>query len=146
MRRASDLESRLIEWGREYGGGKYADVGWPGISPISTLMTYHGPAPQGLAPKTRTDRTPADAVEMAVRLLASQQSGWYPAQVIRVEYTLPGQPVDSKLKRLRKVGVQINGRARYSQLLLMARVHVAAALGLRFEDEAERRSAPQKCV
>lgn len=134
MRRPNDLEQRLAEWGNDYGGGRYDDVGWHGYSPLLTLMTYHGPAPQGLNPRNRKDKTPADEVEEAVTALAAQQGGWRAANVLRAEYTLPGQPVDSKIQKLKRFGVQVSGRARYSQLLQLARVHVAASLKLPFSE------------
>jgi hypothetical protein len=37
-RRASDLEARLTEWGKEYGGGKYEDIGWQGKSPAAFFV------------------------------------------------------------------------------------------------------------
>lgn len=139
MRRSHDLEQRLVEWGREYGGSRYDEIGWQGRSPLSTAMTYHGPAPQGLNPKSRKDVTPADQVEAAVALLQHQRSGFAPAQVLRIEYTKPGQTVDGKIPQLRRLGVLISsgpsGRARYSQWLLIARVHVGAALGLPIDAE-----------
>lgn len=134
MRRAHDLEQRLVEWGREYGGGKYDEIGWHGMSQLLTLMTYHGPAPQGLNPKTANDFTPSDQVEVAVSLLQRQRSGFAPAQVLRIEYTKPGQSVDGKIPQLRRIGVHVSDRARYSQLLHIGRVHVGAAIGLPFSD------------
>jgi hypothetical protein len=137
--RANDLESRLVEWGKEYGGGKYEDVGWHGYSPLITLMTYHGQAPQGLNPRTSKDRTPADDVEDAITTLASQQGGWHAANIIRAEYTLSGKPVDAKIQILRslKPPVHVSGRARYSQLLQIGRVHVAAWLHIAFSEVPE---------
>lgn len=134
MRRASDLEQRLVEWGHEYGGGRYEENGWQGISPIVTLMTYHGPAPQGLNPGPSKSRTPADDVQDAVSALAKQGTGWLPAQVMRVEYLLPGQPMEAKLQRLRSVGSPVS-RVRYYQLLRLARIHVAGWLRIPFCDE-----------
>ena len=136
-RRASTLEARLTEWGREYGGGKYEDVGWHGYSPLLTLMTYHGSAPQGLNPRGLKDFTPADEVEAAVTALAAQQGGWLAANVIRAEYTLPGKPAITKIQILRARKIHISDRSRYSQLLNIGHVHVAAWLRITFSSDEE---------
>lgn len=133
-RRATDLEARLVEWGREYGGGRYEANGWPGFSPLLTLMTYHGRSPDGLNPKGGKDATPADEVQAAVVALASQQQGWRAANVINIEYTCPGKPIVAKLQilQVRKPPVQVSDASRYSQLLQVARIHVAAWLKIPF--------------
>lgn len=136
-RRATDLESRLVEWGREYGGGKYEDTGWQGASPLLTMMTYHGRAPQGLNPRNRKDRTPADDVHDAVQALGRQRGGWNASCVIRAEYMLPGQPVIAKLQKLRAAGVSVSDKSRYSQLLREARIHVAAWLRIAFDGDRD---------
>lgn len=133
MRRANDLEQRLIDWGREYGGGRYEEIGWQGLSPLAVLMTYHGPAPQGLNPRGNKDHTPADDVQDAYLALMNQPQGWMPSQVLRLEYTLPGQPVESKLQKLRRIGENVS-RVRYYQHLRIARVHVAGWIRLPFSD------------
>lgn len=134
MRRKNELEGRLIEWGKEYGGGKYENIGWQGKSPIITLMTYHGRAPEGLGYHPNPSKAPADYVEEAVARLQVQRSGYRAAMVIRAEYMLPGQPVVSKLQKLCRIGVDLHGsRSRYSQLLTAARMFVAGHLGLAFD-------------
>lgn len=80
--------------------------------------------------------TAADEVQKAVEALAAQPQGWIPACVIRCEYLTPGQPIESKLGRLRRVGENL-GRVRYYQHLRLARVHVAGWLRLPFDDKAE---------
>lgn len=139
MRRTDDLECRLAEWGREYGGGKYDDTGWQGVSNIYPLTKYHGRPPQGLMPARKGSRTRADDVQDAVMALQEQPNGFRPAMVIRAEYLEPGKPFLSKQQGLKKIG-QGMGRSDYYKSLKIARVHVAAWLHIRFdpleEDEA----------
>ena len=139
-RRATTLESRLVEWGKEFGGGRYENVGWHGYSPMLTLMTYHGSPPQGLNPRSRKDITPADEVEQAVTALAAQQRGWHAANVLRAEYTLPGKPVDAKIQILRSQRVHVPDRTRYSHLLHIGKVHVAGWLRIEFSEPLEMES------
>lgn len=141
-RRATRLEDRLTEWGREYGGGRYGITG-PiidgivgvsyGNSPLASMMKWHGRPPDflGGAPES----TSADEVQDAYEALGKQTGGWTPAQVLRLEYTLPGQPIESKLKRLRAMGENVS-RVRYYQHLRIARVHVAAWIRLPFSEMA----------
>ncbi len=137
-RRATDLESRLIEWGKEYGGGKY-EFASGGGSWLASMMKWHGRPPQGLG--YVATNTAADEVHAAVKALAAQEQGWLPAEVLRCEYWLPGQPVDSKLQKLRRIGDNVS-RVRYYQHLRVARVHVAAWLHLPFDSmEAGERTS-----
>lgn len=132
MRRNDELERRLVEWVKEYGGSRYEDTGWPGTSPISTLMTYHGPAPQGLNPHNRKDWTPADEVQKAVDLLAKQQSGYGPAECLRMEYMHPRLAFVDKRKMLKQIGVEVYAE-KYSRWLEIARKHVAAYLHIPYD-------------
>lgn len=131
-RRATTLEARLCEWGREYGGGKYENVG-SGNSPLASMMKWHGRPPSGLG--FISDNLAADEVQDAIDALIRQPKGWLPANVIRCEYLTPGQPVESKLQRLRAMGENVS-RVRYYEHLRMARVHVAAWLKIPFDDDA----------
>lgn len=132
MRRTNDLEQRLVEWGKEYGGGKYEDNGWQGVSNIYPLTKYHGRPPQGLMPPRRGSRTQADDVQDAVRALETQPAGFRPAMVIRAEYIEHGKPFESKRQGLKKIG-QSMGRSDYYKSLKIARVHVAAWLHIQFD-------------
>jgi hypothetical protein len=132
MRRNNDLESRLVEWGQEWGGGRYDNNGWQGISNIYQLTKYHGRPPQGLMPSRQGNRTQADDVQDAVMALQAQPSGFRPAMVIRAEYQDQGQPFESKRQVLRKIG-QSMGRSDYYKSLKIARVHVAAWLHIQFD-------------
>lgn len=143
-RRATRLEDRLTEWGREYGGGKY-DFSAPieggvvggaaaavyGDSPLASLMKWHGRPPDFLG--SAPSNTAAEEVQDAYEALCKQTGGWTPAQVLRLEYTLPGQPIESKLQRLRAMGENVS-RVRYYQHLRIARVHVAAWVRLPFSE------------
>lgn len=124
-RRATDLEARLVEWGKEYGGGKYEHESG-GSSPLASLMKWHGRPPTGLG--FVPVNTAADEVHAAVKALAQQTSGYAAANVIRCEYWMPAQPVQAKMQKLRAMGIPVSDRARYSQLLRDARIHVAGWL------------------
>jgi hypothetical protein len=125
-----DLETRLIEWGKEYGGGKYGSSGG-GSSVLATLMKWHGRAPFGL--NSAPAGTASEEVNEAVLALALQEKGFAPSQVIRIEYTLPGQPRESKRQKLAKIGLQM-GDVRYCQHLRLAKIHVAGWLRIPFSD------------
>ena len=131
MKRAADLEARLVEWGKEYGGSRYENTGWQGISPLAQLMKYHGRPPQGLNPARLPIDGAADKVEQAVRALESQEDGWKAAQALRCEYMTPGLANEARRQRLSRVGVQCS-RAQYYQLLRMGLIHVAAWLRIGF--------------
>ncbi|MDE2427001.1 MAG: hypothetical protein KGO96_13970 [Elusimicrobia bacterium] len=140
-RRATTLETRLIEWGQEYGGGKYGlnatiengvVVGASyGPSPLASMMKWHGKAPDGLGQSTGC--TAADEVDEAVRALASQPQGLLPSIIVTLEYWLPGQPVEAKQMRLRKRGDNVS-RVRYYQHLRVARIHIAGWLHIPFSE------------
>ena len=132
-RRATTLEARLTEWAREYGGGKYErHVGY-GDSPLASLMKWHGRPPTGLG--FVSDNMAADEVQHAIDALSKQPRGWLPACVIRCEYLTPGQPMESKLQRLRRIGQNVS-RVRYYEHLRLARVHVAGWLRIPFDGPA----------
>jgi hypothetical protein len=133
MRRNSDLEARLEEWAREYGGTRYEDNGWQGISPLASIIKYHGRAPQGLNPRRIETNGTADEVEVAVRALEAQKVGAVPAAVIRCHYFAGDVPRDIRLQRLAKVGNRMES-TRYSHHLRMAKMHVAAWLHLPFSE------------
>jgi hypothetical protein len=132
-RRNRDLENRLEEWGREYGGGKYEDIGalksW-----LGSMVKWGGRAPTGLGQVPLN--TAADDVQEAIDALAKQSHGELPALVIRCEYLTPGQPIYSKLGRLRRIGHNV-GNVRYYQHLRLARIHVAAWLRIPYADTEE---------
>lgn len=132
-RRATTLEARLVEWSREYGGGKYETYIGLGNSPLASLMKWHGRPPTGLG--FVSDNMAADEVQDAIEALDAQAKGRTSAQVIRCEYLTPGQPMESKLQRLRSIGENVS-RVRYYEHLRLARVHVAAWLRIPFDDDS----------
>jgi hypothetical protein len=133
-RRSADLEARLTEWGREYGGGKYESYIGMGNSPLASMMKWHGRPPTGLG--SGSEFTAADEVEDAVDALLKQSTGWIPGNVIRCEYLTPGKPVLSKLQELRAMGIQLQ-RVQYYQKLREARIHVAAWLRIPMSESDE---------
>ncbi|MGH8158385.1 MAG: hypothetical protein ACREPQ_09705 [Rhodanobacter sp.] len=140
MRRTADLEARLTDWANVYGGGRYGIS--DGLkSPMGSMMKWGGRPPSGLGQDPPTPE--ADAVQDAVRALERQQHGWLPAQVLRCEYLTPGQPIDSKLQRLRAAGSSVSDRARYAQLLAEGRKHVAAWIRLPYSEEVTRPDTPR---
>lgn len=125
--RISELERRLIEWAEEYGGGRYDNIGWPGTSTLSVMMTYHGRAPQGLQQRTVIG-TAADEIELIVREMAKQPGGRTRAAILRTEYWMKSAALEHKLERLRvKDHVRITGED-YSRIMVAARDFVADAL------------------
>lgn len=149
MRRARDLEQRLTEWAKEYGGGRYGldaqiesgvVVGASyGDSPLASMIKWRGRPPQGLGYSPTS--TAADEVQEAYEALCKQEQGWMPAQVLRCEYCLPGQPIESKLQKLAKLGGPTSN-IRYCQMLRLARIHIAGWLRIPFsESRAEEDAA-----
>jgi hypothetical protein len=132
MRRTSNLEERLVEWGKEYRSSGYEDIGYPSHSSLATLMTYHGPAPQGLNPRRIEINLPADDVEKAVRELQRQKSGWVMACVLRAEY-FEERSRHGRLKSLRAIGLPMRTE-RYSEHLRRAKIYVAAWLHIPFDE------------
>jgi len=133
MSRSRDLEARLMDWGREYGGSQYDNIGWQGVSPILTLMTYHGKAPQGLNPARIETNGPADEVEAAVRALELQKSGRVLACVLRCEYYVRDIERRDRLSRLSRIGHRME-TSRYSHHLRSAKIHVAGWLRIPFDE------------
>jgi len=144
MRRARDLEQRLIEWAREYGGGKYGinaqiengvvvEVSY-GNSPLASMMKWHGRPPEGLG--YVPTNTAADEVQQAYEALCGQEQGWLPAQVLRCEYCLPGQPIESKIQKLARFGEHL-GRTSYYKRLRQARKFVAEKIGIPYDEHDE---------
>lgn len=127
-----------MDWGRVYGGGRYGlNEGLK--SPLGSMMKWGGRPPSGLGQEPATPE--ADEVHAAVRALACQSGGRLAAAALQEEYFFPGQPVDTKLRRLAKSARAEIGRVRYYQLLRIARVHVAGWLRLPFSCEEAAETA-----
>lgn len=137
-RRAGDLEARLLDWGRVYGGGRYGLS--EGIkSPLGTMMKWGGRPPSGLGQEEATPQ--ADEVHAAVRALARQSAGRLAAFALQEEYFNLGQPMEAKLKRITRFAQSDVSRVRYHQLLRVGRIHVAGWLRLPFSGEDDAESA-----
>jgi hypothetical protein len=97
------LESALVQWAREYGKGPADHLGYASQNALHRLGQHAGwlPPPEPVRAPTRTE---SDTVESIVRLLEKGE-GWKHAQVLRLDYYEPKLAMDSRLKRLRQVGV-----------------------------------------
>ncbi|MBB5360006.1 hypothetical protein HDE76_003248 [Rhodanobacter sp. ANJX3] len=116
MRRKGELETRLSAWACEY------------LAAIKSEQT-NAPSVCSIAAE----------VEQAVRTLEIQPHGRFSALALRYEYSPGNEPVDLKMRRLRRLGLEINSAAKYSQLLREARQHVAAWLHIPFAGELDQR-------
>ncbi|SDX52404.1 hypothetical protein [Lysobacter enzymogenes] len=120
------LESRLRNWAEEYGGSKYANVGWPGQNMIQTLVEHKGFVPDSRGFIPVPIRSQADEVETVVR---EMEQGDYmrQAKVLRCDYFHPGMAIDARLYAMRRIGLGIS-RTAYYDLLAQAKAMVAGAL------------------
>jgi hypothetical protein len=139
--RISELERRLIEWGDEYGGGRYDYIGWPASSSVAVLMTYHGRAPQGLQQGTVIG-TAADQVEDIVRELSKQPGGRACAAILRTEYWMRSAALEHKQERLRiKDHVYVSDDD-YGRLMIVGRDYVGHGLARQTEIAAPAQVTP----
>lgn len=141
MRKSTTLEARLVEWGKEYGGGKYQDIGWHGISPMAVMMKWHGRPPEGLGYHPTV--TGADEVQRAVDRIGAGESGALLSSILEKEYQTPGLAVHSRLQRIRhEHGLSLQ-RTTYYKHLRKARSMVADLIGV--ADDADE-SEDQECA
>lgn len=132
MRRATRLEDRLVEWGNEYGGGKYGFGG--SSSPMASMMKWNGRPPSGLGHSSSCSA--ADEVQDAVDKIAKGEGGDLLSLVLQKEYQTPGLALDSRLQRLRDDdGYQLQ-RTTYYKHLRKARAMVGDLIGVP-DDEPE---------
>lgn len=134
MRRASSLEDRLVEWGREYGGGRYGSFGGSS-SPLASMMKWNGRPPSGLGYVSSCSS--ADEVQDAVEKVEKSEGGVILGLVLRKEYLTPGQPMESKLQRLRSEDGHSLQRTTYYKQLRKARKMVADEIGVTDDQEEE---------
>lgn len=125
MHKSAELEARLKGWADEYAVG--FSISYPSRSWLYDAMVFKGPAPQGLNPRSSTERTPADEVEAAVLELERQQIGFRIGRALRAEYWLGDAKEGLKLAALEKIGLKMS-RSKYYDYVWMGRVHVAAWL------------------
>ena len=120
------LESRLIGWGREYGGGKYEHNGWKTRNLIQTLMEFGGFVPESGGFLPNPVRSAADEVEDVVRSM--ERGGYFVhTRILRCDYFEPKWAMDMRLDTLRKLGIGVS-KAGYYLKLNEAKLFVAGAL------------------
>jgi hypothetical protein len=102
-REDSRLEAALVQWAREYGKGPADNLGYGSQNALYRLERHAGwlPPPEPVRAPTRTE---ADRLEDIVRILEKGE-GWKHAQVLRLDYYEPRMAMDSRLKRLRQIGI-----------------------------------------
>ena len=120
------LESRLTDWAREYGGSRYASLGWStGPHILAKLIEFGGFLPGTSAPAGGSGMTAADEVEQIVKRLAKTWPDH--AKVLRCDYFSPGMAMPARLDMLRRAGYRIS-RAGYYIKLESAKLYVAGSL------------------
>lgn len=120
------LESRLQDWSREYGGGRYATLGFStGEHVLAKLIQFGGFLPGSSAPVGTAAYTMADEVEACVRRMAKCWPAH--ARVLRCDYFCPGMAMDARLDMLRRAGHKM-GKATYYIKLESAKLYVAGSL------------------
>jgi hypothetical protein len=123
----------LEEWGRDYGGGKYENIGYSSISTIATLIEHHGFRPDSQIAKTctRLDSI-SDLIESIVMRLQRQGvDGEAEAHCLRVAYDPITYKERLRLARLRAIGNRIKNpimrqirRREYYRRLASAREYI----------------------
>jgi hypothetical protein len=120
------LETRLDDWAKELGGGKYVNLGFStGEHVLAKLVEYGGFLPGSSGPRNMTSMTMADEVEAIVRRMGKT----WPAHeaVLRLDYFFKKMAMDERLDRLRKAGFKM-GKASYYIKLESAKLYVAGSL------------------
>lgn len=123
----------LEEWGREYGGGKYEDIGYPSISTIAALIEHHGFRPDSQIAKlcTKLDSI-SDIIESIVmRLQLQGMDGEAEAHCLRVAYNPASFRESIRIRIVNSIGRKIGnkimaniGRREYYRRLASAREYV----------------------
>jgi hypothetical protein len=112
---ANELDRRLREWGAEYGGGKYDNLGFPASNILARVVEMGGFVPGSNGRLVSRERTPADEVERVVRKM--EQGAMYElAQVVRCDYFRPGIAMTHRLELLRRIGLPMSERTYYGRL------------------------------
>ena len=116
IRDDSRLEAALVQWAREYGHGPADNLGYGSQNALHRLEKHAGwlPPPEPVRAPIRTE---ADRLEDIVRAL-ERGDGWKHAQVLRIDYYQPNIIMESRLKRLRQVGVTCSPRGYYDYLAI----------------------------
>jgi len=140
LRRLDELpEELLAEWGRMYGGSRYANIGYPSISTIATLIEHRGFRPDSQVAKlcVKLDSL-ADGVEATVMRLQQQGiDGECEAHCLRVAYDPSAYSEKVRLIRLKSIGRRVgNGimiritRREYYRRLSSAKERIANAIAM----------------
>ena len=119
-----ELTRRLIAWAKEYGGGRYENIGYSSRNILQTLIEHQGFVPSGgiRCPV----RSAADEVDEAVREM--EAGGMFKqGRVVRCEYFMLDSAEESKLRNLRAIGLGMS-RAGYYNYLAQAHAFLSAAL------------------
>lgn len=121
-----ELETRLVGWAQEYGGGRYEHVGWHSRNLLQTLVEHQGfvPSSRGFVPIPI--RSAADLVEKTVCEMEAGDMCRH-AKVLRCDYFAPNLTVEERLRAMRRGGYGMS-RAGYYDLLAQAKCFVRAAL------------------
>lgn len=121
-----DLEARLIGWAREYGGGRYQNIGYSSRNLLQTLIEHGGFVPDAKGGGHAKGRTAADEVDDAVR--AMEAGGMFkPGRVLRCEYFMMDSGDDVKLRALRAIGLPMSAEG-FDEHLTAAKTHLRRAL------------------
>jgi hypothetical protein len=121
----TELERRLLEWAKEY-GGKDPGNGWPGRNFLATLVEHEGFVPNSRGYVPVPIRTAADEIEQAV--MEMERKGFFkPGRVMRCEYFMLRAPFESKMQNMRAIGLPMS-RAGYYLYLGQAKAFIAGAL------------------
>lgn len=124
-----ELEAALVLWGKEYGPGNPVNLGYPRQSTIQTAMDHHGFAPGSGGFKHAPIRTLADEVDEHVKRM--EAVGLYiPSIVISIDYFCPNMAMETRIQRLRQIGVRC-GRSAYYDYLHIAKAFLLGAMGKR---------------
>lgn len=121
----SELERRLLEWAKEY-GGRDPGNGWPGRNFLATLIEHEGFVPNSRGYVPVPIRTAADEIEQAV--MGMEAGGFFkPGRVLRCEYFMQRSPIEAKLQNLRAIGLPMS-RAGFYLYLRQGKAFLCGAL------------------
>lgn len=105
----SELECLLQQWGRQYGGSRYENVGFPTQNVLVRVIQHKGHIPDSQIARrvVKLDST-ADQVEAAVlRMHAEGVDGEADAHILRVTYDPATVDVNARMRRLHAVGRRV---------------------------------------
>jgi hypothetical protein len=122
----SELQERLKNWAREYGGGRYEHISWNGRNLLQVLIDHKGEVPDARGYVPVPIKTAADDVEEIVKTM--QNGGRFRiAMVLRCEFYNLDAPIEHKLTKLGDLGLPMS-RSGYYAYLSQAVAYVDGAL------------------